>query len=84
MTNFSVDLEERRNVGKILYVTQDERHAAVSRSGIPLAHESQNERGQLFVDKLRAPCQDANKYVTSIFVRRCFIERVLGLPIMSA
>lgn len=54
--DFSVDLKERWSVGKILYVTQEERHATVSRSGIPLADESQNERGQLFVDKLRAPC----------------------------
>jgi Protein of unknown function (DUF3723) len=84
MANVSVMFEERQSVGKITYVVPEERDAAVSRSGIPREDESQSERGQLFVEKLRSPCRDADNYITSIFVRRCFIDRVIGLPTMSA
>lgn len=76
--------EERQSVAQIAYVVPEQRDAAGSCSRIPREEESQSERGQLFIDNFRSPCRDADNYVTSIFERRCFIERVLGLPTISA
>ena len=73
-------LEQKLAVTRYVpYVSSDKANAVIRRSGPPRSQEERSVRGYLFMDMLQTPVQNASKFVTPLFLRRCFVQRFFGV-----